>query len=215
MSTSTTAMTSCVEHKRVSHRAGDIGLFLRQWVKAPGQMGALAPSSAHLARAVAAPIPEQGEPVVVELGPGTGALTDEIQRRLGSRGQHVAVESNLILATALQHRFRSVDVAIDDAVNLPTLLSERRIARADVVVSGLPWSLFPNDTQDRLMSAVVEVMGPHSVFTAFAYRHAAQMAAAKRFQESLTGRFEEVVLSRTVWRNLPPAFVLHVRRPRA
>jgi phospholipid N-methyltransferase len=40
------------------------------------------------------------------------------------------------------------------------------------------------------------------------------MPGARRFRELSAQRFEEVISSRTVWRNLPPAFVLHSRRPR-
>ena len=74
---------------------------------------------------------------------------------------------------------------------------------------------FPAETQGRLIDAVIDVIGAQSVFTTFAYRHAAPLLAARRFRALLADRFETVVPSRTVWRNLPPAFVLHARRPRA
>lgn len=201
-----------LEPKRAS--ASDAAVFFGQWLKSPGRIGAVAPSSAHLARAATAPLPEHGQPVVVELGPGTGPFTEEIQRRLDGRGEHIAVESNDVLATALRRRYPCVDVINDDALHLPDLLDQRGISLADVIVSGLPWSLFPPETQDRLIDAVIDVMGPHSVFTTFAYRHAAQLVAARRLRALLAERFEEVVPSRTIWRNLPPAFVLHARRPR-
>jgi phosphatidylethanolamine/phosphatidyl-N-methylethanolamine N-methyltransferase len=194
---------------------GDVALFLGQWLRSPGRIGAVAPSSSHLARVACAPVPEYGRPVVIELGPGTGSFTDEIQRRLDGRGQHMAVESNEILATALQRRYNRVDVVNGDALHLQDFVGERGISHADVIVSGLPWSLFPDAVQDQLVDAVIDVMGPHSVFTTFAYRHAAALPAARRFRALLDDRFEEVVPSRTVWRNLPPAFVLHVRRPRS
>ena len=72
----------------------DTALFLGQFLRSPGTIGAVAPSSRRLAAAVCAPIPERGEPIVIELGPGTGAFTAEIQQRLGGRGHHLAVELN-------------------------------------------------------------------------------------------------------------------------
>ena len=195
--------------------AADAAQFLGQWLKTPASIGAVAPSSVHLARAAAAPLPECGEPTVVELGPGTGPFTEEIQRRLGGRGRQVAIESNAVLADALGRRYPRVDVVHGDAVHLRRFLGERAIVRADVIVSGLPWSLIAAEKQTKLLDAVVSAMGPQSVFTTFAYRHAIPLTAARRFRASLTQRFEEVIPSRTVWRNLPPAFVFHARRPRA
>ncbi|GAA3153618.1 SAM-dependent methyltransferase [Nonomuraea salmonea] len=120
----------------------------------PATIGAVAPSSRRLAAAVCAPIPERGEPIVVELGPGTGAFTAEIQQRLDGRGHHLAVELNEQLARLLAERYPAVDVAHDDATRLGELLGERGLRMADVVVSGLPWAAFPDDVQRELLGAV-------------------------------------------------------------
>jgi phospholipid N-methyltransferase len=199
---------------RPSREPNDYTLFLRQWVRAPGRMGAIAPSSRYLAEAVCAPMPEQQEPIVVELGAGTGPFTAEIQRRLSGRGRHLAVEIDAQLAEHLRHRHPGVEVIQRDAAHLRQLLDERDIDRADVVVSGLPWALFRPDTQQQLMDATAAVLGPAGAFTAFTYLHAVPLAAARRFRDLLADRFEEVIPSRTIWRNIPPAFVLHARRPR-
>lgn len=200
--------------RRSSAERSDQALFLRQWLRAPARMGAVAPSSRRLAEAVCAAVPERGEPVVVELGAGTGPFTAEIQRRLRGRGRHLAVEIDPLLAARLAHRYPAAEVIRRDAVQLRQLLDERRVYGADVVVSGLPWALFPHATQERLMDATASALGPAGTFTAFTYLHAVPLAAARRFRELLTDRFEEVVPSRTIWRNTPPAFVLHARRPR-
>ncbi|GAB2827541.1 methyltransferase domain-containing protein [Actinocorallia aurea] len=192
----------------------DRSSFLASWARSPARMGAVAPSSRHLARAVCSPVPERGDPVVVELGPGTGPFTAEIQRRLGGRGRHLAVELDPLLAERLRARHPGAEVIAHDAQRLPELLEERGIDRADVVVSGLPWALFPQPVQHRLMDAIAAVLGPTGAFSAFTYLHAVPLAPARRFRGLLAAHFEEVIPSRTVWRNTPPAFVLHARRPR-
>ncbi|GGS76940.1 methyltransferase [Planobispora rosea] len=194
--------------------ANDTTLFLGQWMRAPGTTGAVAPSSRRLAETVTAPVPQRGEPVIVELGPGTGAFTAEIQRRLGGRGHHLAVEINPRLADFLSARHPGVDVTVADAAKLPQLLWERGLDQADVIVSGLPWAAFSERTQTSLLDAVAAVMGPNSAFTTFAYSFAKPFPPARRFRRRLHDSFEEVVTGRTVWGNLPPAFVYHVRRPR-
>ncbi|MGN9844095.1 class I SAM-dependent methyltransferase [Nonomuraea sp. H19] len=194
--------------------SNDTALFLGQFLRAPAMIGALAPSSRRLASAVCAPIPERGEPTVVELGPGTGAFTTEIQQRLAGRGHHLAVEVNELMARLLAERFPTVDVAHADAARLGELLGERGLRQADVVVSGLPWAAFPEELQRELLEAVTEAMGLGAAFTTFSYIHAIPLSSARRFRGLLAERFEEVVAGRTVWRNTPPAFVFHARRPR-
>jgi phosphatidylethanolamine/phosphatidyl-N-methylethanolamine N-methyltransferase len=192
----------------------DSALFLGQFLRAPTKIGAFAPSSHRLASAVCAPVPERGEPIIVELGPGTGPFTAEIQRRLAGRGHHLAVELNEPMATLLEERFPGVDVVHGDAAQLTGLLSERGLRQADVVVSGLPWAAFPDDLQLSLLRAVTSAMAPAGAFTTFSYIHAIPLSSARRFRSLLADRFEEVVAGRTVWRNAPPAFVFHARRPR-
>ncbi|WP_043616983.1 class I SAM-dependent methyltransferase [Nonomuraea candida] len=192
----------------------DTALFLGQFLRNPAAIGALAPSSRRLATAVCAPVPERGEPIVVELGPGTGPFTAEIQQRLGGRGHHLAVELNERLAGLLAERFPKVDVAHADATKLGELLAQRGLGTADVVISGLPWAAFPRELQLDLMAAVTGSMSPGAAFTTFSYIHAIPLSSARRFRALLAERFEEVVLGRTVWRNTPPAFVFHARRPR-
>jgi len=83
-----------------------------------------------------------------------------------------------------------------------------------VIVSGLPWAAFSSEVQLDLLRAVVRSLRPDGAFTTFAYTHARPLGPAIRFRHRLGLAFEEVVPSRTVWRNLPPAFVYHARRPR-
>ncbi|MER5425765.1 class I SAM-dependent methyltransferase [Streptosporangium roseum] len=192
----------------------DTTLFLGQWMRSPGTVGAVAPSSRRLAETVTTPVPHRGDPVIVELGPGTGAFTAEIQRRLAGRGHHMAVEINPRLADFLAARHPKVDVVVDDAARLPQLLEGRGFYKADAIVSGLPWAAFSEETQTRLMTAVTAIMDSNTAFTTFAYSFAKRLPPAQRFRQRLLDTFEEVVVGRTVWGNLPPAFVYHARRPR-
>ena len=193
----------------------DTGLFLTRFLRHPWRVGAVVPSSAALAARALAPLPNTGEPVVVELGPGTGAFTDAIQERLGGRGYHLAVEVDLAFASALIRRHgRAVDVVVADAVELPRLLAVRGLPAADVVVSGLPWVAFAPGRAAGTLAAVASVMTPQAALTTFAYVHTRWAPPARRLHAELDGTFEELVLGRTVWANLPPAFVYHARRPR-
>ena len=90
----------------------------------------------------------------------------------------------------------------------------RSVSADGPAVSGLPWSLFDDHTQRSIMSQVAEVIAPDGAFTTFAYSHGLLLSAARRFRHLLHETFEEVVVSATVLRNVPPAFTYICRRPR-
>ncbi|GAA3410671.1 class I SAM-dependent methyltransferase [Streptosporangium vulgare] len=187
--------------------------LLREFLRSPLLTATVAPSSRRLAAQMVVPIPERGEPTVVELGPGTGAFTRVIQDRLGGRGHHLAVELNPRLAVLLGRRFPGVEVVHAHAAELPGLMAERGLS-ADVVVSGLPWVAFRPVAGARLLPLVAGSLSRDGVFTQFAYRWTRWAPPAREHLHDLRTTFEEVVLGRTVWRNLPPALVYLARRPR-
>jgi phospholipid N-methyltransferase len=190
------------------------GTFLREFARSPLSTGSLVPSSRWLAAEAAAAVPAAGRPVVVELGPGTGSMTQAIQHRLAGRGNHLAVELNPRFAELLEARFPGVDVLNADAARLPELVRSRGHGQVDAIVSGLPWAMFSEELQNSLLEAVTASLAPNGRFTTFAYLHALWTPPARRFRERLRANFEDVMVGRTVWRNLPPALVYFASRPR-
>jgi phospholipid N-methyltransferase len=79
-----------------------------------------------------------------------------------------------------------------------------------VVISGLPWAAY----RDRLTEAVAAAMDPAGVFTQFTYTWTRWAGPSTRQLAGFRRCFEEVVLTRTIWGNLPPALVHVMRRPR-
>ena len=188
--------------------------ILLEFLRAPMTIGAVAASGRPLTRAAIAPVPAGADVVVVELGPGTGAMTGPLTERLAGRGRQLAIEVNARLAAQLATRHPTVKVVRADAADLRTALTDRGIAHADVIVSGLPWAAFPAQQQDHLLGAVVDSLSPDGALTTFAYVHSRWTPAARRLHRQLEARFEEVLVGRTVWRNVPPALVYYARRPR-
>lgn len=187
--------------------------FLQRAVSKPGQVGAVAPSSPHLAREMGSVIPRTGSPVVVELGPGTGALSAAIANRLPAGGRHVAIELDSGMVEHLNRDLPWLEVIEGDATQLGSLLSAAGIDQVDAVVSGLPWSIFPAKLQHDILQQVGAVLIPGGAFTTFAYLHALGMSGARQFRRRLDISFDEVLTTRTVWRNMPPARTYVCRRP--
>lgn len=174
----------------------------------------MAPSSPVLAREMAKIVPTWGAPTVVELGPGTGALSGAVAGRLPADGRHLAVELDAGMVNHLRSSLPRLEVVQGDAADLRMLLEQAGVQQVDAVISGLPWSLIPLEAQRVILGEVGRVLAPGGAFTTIAYVQALGMPNARRFRELLDETFDEVVLSRTVWRNVPPARVYLCRRPR-
>jgi len=179
--------------------------IMREFLRHPFLTGAVAPSSPRLARAMTEGLGLESASVVVELGPGTGAITEAILQRINPRARLVVVELNRALADELAFRFagQPVQVLHDSAANLARLVP----GPIDVVVSGLPWTVMAAHQQRRILDAIARSLGPSGRFSTFAYLHAGWTPPARRFTEELARRFAVVQRSGVVWHNLPPAYV--------
>ncbi len=197
----------------MADRLNDTGRFLREFVRDPLHTAAVAPSSPALAAAMTRAVPTTGAPTVVELGPGTGAFTAAIAARTGGRGRHIAVELHPEWARLLADRFPHVEIVQGDVRELDAILADRDVPLADAVVSGLPWAAYAGP--GSLHAAIGRALAPSGAFTQFAYSWTRHWAPPARAQlADLRRHFADVAISRTVWRNIPPAAVYEARRTR-
>ena len=187
-------------------------MLFREFLRAPTSVATVTASSDALVAAMVDPLPLDGEPVVVELGAGTGRVTDELVRRLDGRGRHLAVELNPELARQLTARHPGVTVVCADAGTLPGILREHGLDRVDVVSSLLPWVAWAHAPIAELAAAA---LAPEGTFTQVSLVPTKWLPPARRQERDLRARFAEFTISPTVWPNLPPARVLRGRRPLA
>ena len=189
--------------------------LLREFLRNPTGIAAVTPSCTAIATLLSMAIPENGDPVVIELGAGTGACTDVIRHRLSGRGRQLAVEVNPTLAQLLSERCRHVEVVCGAAKDLPAFMADRGITSADVIISTLPWAAFTPSTPARpLLATLIESLAGSGVYTQVAYSWTRWAPPARRQLRQLQAGFEEVVISETLWRNVPPARAYFARRPR-
>jgi phosphatidylethanolamine/phosphatidyl-N-methylethanolamine N-methyltransferase len=94
-------------------------------------------------------------------------------------------------------------------------LADRGIPSADVIISTLPWAPFaPSPTTRPLLATLVESLSGGGAYTQVAYSWTRWAPPARRLVEQLRASFEEVVISETIWRNVPPARAYIARSPR-
>lgn len=168
--------------------------FLRRAAASPGHVGAIAPSGPALARAMADETDPETPGDILELGPGTGAITAALIGRGYAPGRITAVERDEEFAAVLRRRWPHLNVIHGNAVALPALVGGRHFAH---VVSGLPLLNFPEWARERLIREAAAHLLPGGTLIQFSY---GIMAPAE--PPDMT-----VAKAATIWRNLPPARV--------
>lgn len=179
--------------------------FYREWLRKPMSVAAVSPSSKRLAEAVAAAVgPAQS---VVELGGGTGALTDALVAK--GIPKLVVIESVPAFCDLLRRRFPGIEVIEGDATHAAALLAGSRVpaGTADVVVSGLGMLTRPREEQQRLLEAMLALLRPGGYIVQFTYSLFFPAARGLLAEMGLESHRESMT-----WINLPPASVFIVRR---
>lgn len=187
--------------------------FLRHFARRPSQIGAIAPSSRHLARTMVDEAGVEAGHVVVELGAGNGSFTRELVVRHPSNFL-TAFEMSAEMAEELRRSFPGVQVAAAPVEDLPRLAPELGITRIDRIVSGLPWALWSESRQVAVLDALVPFLAPGARLVTFHYVHSRSLGRVITTRRLLLERFERVRPSATVWANMPPAYVNIADGPR-
>ncbi len=181
--------------------------FLKSWFDNPMLAGAISPSGKELARAMAAPIANTGSGFVVELGPGTGPVTEALLARGIAEEKLVLVEFNPEFCALLRQKFPAAHVIEGDAYSFEETLKKAGFVLKTplaAVVSSLPLLTKP----ERIRAALARD----------AFMHLAQGAPFVQFTYGATSPLPKQQLglagaaSPMIWRNLPPARVWVYRK---
>lgn len=215
-------------------RVWEYGLFLREFWRNFHTTGAILPSGRFLAAALARFVADgaadgtaTGGRRILEVGPGTGAVTRRIIAHLGADDRLDLVELNDSFVEQLRHRFQS-----DEAFR--PVAQRSRVLHCpveeldqddpyDLIISGLPLNNFSVDVVQRILSTMLRLLAPGGTLSFFEY------IAVRRFRALVSGRAERARLRGIgralqavleaheirrdrIWPNVPPAWVHHVRR---
>ncbi len=177
--------------------SGEILRFLRALIMNPRSVGAIAPSSAALARAMAQQVDPAVPGRVLELGPGTGVVTEALVKRGIAPERIVAVEYDPQFARLVEQRCPGVRVVRGDAFDLDKTLG--RDARDFAgIVSSLPLLNHPPEKRRLLIEDALTRLTAGAPYVQFSYGlHPSTPATAHT----------TVKRAAVIWFNLPPARV--------
>ncbi len=181
--------------------------FIRTWIEKPLSVGAVAPSGKALARVMANYVDPRAAGPIVELGPGTGPVTEALVERGIDPARLTLVEYDPEFCRLLRQRFPAANVVQGDAYNLRQTLDGVLREPAAAFVSGLPLFNKPLKMRLDLLDQAFELMQADAPFVQFTYNAISPIPRSHgRVRAEASGR---------VWRNIPPArvWVYRTNRP--
>ena len=188
-------------------------VFLRHFFTNWQATGAIAPSSRRLARQVVelAGVAEAGS--ILELGPGTGPFTQVIDEVMPRDSRYLGLELNPVFAERLRAKHPHMGFVTTAAQDYDYDLTLKPGECFDTIVSGLPWTAFPEALQIAILDHALSRLRPGGRLVTFAYLGFHLLPKGRHFRELLESRLGRVECGQTVWRNLPPAFVYAGTKP--
>lgn len=185
--------------KKPKLRLDDEVRFLTSWLQNPLKTGAVSPSSPALAKAMAQAIDLEIPGPIVELGPGTGPVTEAILARGIAPERLVTVEFNPGFCKLVKKRFPGVQVVQGDGYALTETLGEIAREPLAAIVSSLPLMTRPMPVRMKTLMAGLKLLNPGAPFIQFTYAMTAPIPPRPRHYA--------LAASPRIWLNLPPARV--------
>ena len=204
-------------------------IFIKEFRKTFHTTGALLPSSQFLARAMVRPITQLPPPRrILEIGPGTGAFTNELLKVLGPQDHLDMVELNETFVDCLKDRFHNDPAWMRAEVPWNLLIQD--ILKADLktgynaIVSGLPFNNFPPELVQQIVERSLSLLQPGGVYSYFEYWGIRPIKVIFvnedtreriRAIDKILKNFGEVHESKQdlVFANIPPAVAHHLKTP--
>jgi len=182
--------------------------FLRGWTRDPVAVGLPFPSSCWTARRLAraaldAAIPGSGP--LLELGAGTGPVTEALLRAGCRVDQLIAVERDAELCRSLEKRFRGLHVVHGNGLHIDDIVARARLASVSAVLSGLPMRAVARATAARCYAQAFKLMPPGGAIIQYTYGFRAPVepdASVLELEAMFVGR---------EWRNVPPMGIWRYR----
>jgi phospholipid N-methyltransferase len=173
-------------------------MFLKGFIRNPGKIGSIIPSSRRLVDHMLAPVDWAAVRTFVEYGPGVGPFIGPVLEHLAPDATYVAIDADADFVRYLRRAFHDprLHVVHGSAADVATILGDRGLEGADHVVSGLPFSTLPAGVGEHIVAATHAVLRPGGALMAYQTSPHVGSLLAPVFPRIETGM---------AWWNIPPA----------
>lgn len=204
MSTETNTIESGPKFRK-NGRLAQLCLFAANFIKHPGMVGGVMPSSPFLVDEVLSQIDWSKADVIVEYGPGVGSFTKRVLERMGPDAKLIAFEINADFVRYLRGCFDDprFHLVQESATEVESVLQRLGCAHADYVISGIPFSAMPHALRDTIVQKTHSVLRPNGSFLVYQVSEAV-LPHLERVFGNVARDFE--------WLNIVPARMFYCAR---
>lgn len=182
--------------------------FLQAFLKNPGTVGSITPSSPELARRMVSGIRPAHDNVVMELGVGTGAITKFLQEIVPDDSSYLGIELDRDLVRSLKKNYPDMKIVRGNALEADAIHRRSGLGKVGTIICCLPFVSMPNEVGDKILQEIDKFMQRGCTFRTFQYAHGYYFPSAIRLREFMRDRYGKSKRSSLIVKNVPPAYTL-------
>lgn len=182
--------------------------FLQAFLKNPGTVGSITPSSPELARRMVAGIRPNENNVVLELGVGTGAITKFLQEIVPHKDSYLGIELDRDLVRSLKKNYPDMKIIRGNALEASELHRKSGLGKVGTIICCLPFVSMPNEVGEKILQEIDKFMQRGCTFRTFQYAHGYYFPSAIKLREYMRDRYGKSKRSPLIVKNVPPAYTL-------
>lgn len=179
--------------------------FFKEALKNLKTLGTVMPSSSFLSKRMLREIDFSQAEVIVELGPGNGAITKYIIEQLSPIARLICFEINNNFYSQLKEQKHPQLIVLNvSAGKIADELKKLNIKKVDCIISSLPLTILPKEVSEEILLKAFEVLEDNGSFIQYQYSLSYFKKVKKVFRESISVEFEPL--------NIPPAFIYRCKK---
>ena len=182
--------------------------FLQAFLKNPGKVGSIAPSSTELALKMLEGIEPDENNIILELGVGTGAITKYIQDIVPNDKSYLGIELDKTLVKSLKKNYPNLRFVCGNARDVFALHQKSKLGKVGYIICCLPFVSLPNEIGEQILSEIDKFMQAGCVFRTFQYAHGFFFPSAIKLREYMETCYGKAKKSPLIIKNVPPAYTL-------
>lgn len=179
--------------------------FFKESVKNYKTSGTIAPSSRFLAKKMLKKIDFSKANVLIELGPGNGAITERILKKLHPESVLICFEINdAFYGELLKIKHKQLIVLKSSAENILTEIEKLGFTEVDHIISSLPLTIIPKEISENILKESYKTLKIKGTFIQYQYSLTYYRSLKNVFKDKISLDFEPL--------NIPPAFVYRCQK---
>ena len=143
-------------------------IWLKNWIRYPMVLGAVLPTQRFASDLMASEVNSSSK-IIVELGAGTGHITNSILNKGINEDDLILVEINKEFSEILKNKFPKAQIYSEDAISFFENFPKRFNKKIDIIISGIPLVSLDKNTRNKICEMSVNNLSESGKFFQITY----------------------------------------------